>query len=281
MFIQNHTDYPYNYAMTPYKVSPGHAMSFSIQRSIYTQYNAWPYAYSECTVDERGELMRPLADSSFFDLLSRDSNSTYFRFTCYELCYQKIMAEMCNCSCYSIRVNVGDYDYCFPPIVSECETKYRDEKFLNFDWFAANCLTKCPLECSKPTLDRFLSSYDYPPSALYADMAFKNNPTLYSLRANQSEFQESKQSNMIRLVFYYDTLSYVTVDEEPKMTLDALIGTVGGHLHLFLGMSLLSFVEIGMISLKCVYFTFKIGPKAQRKPKNTIISINQKQNEAR
>ena len=34
------------------------------------------------------------------------------------------------------------------------------------------------------------------------------------------------------------------------MTLDDLIGTIGGHLHLFLGMSLLSFVEIALLMLK-------------------------------
>ena len=34
------------------------------------------------------------------------------------------------------------------------------------------------------------------------------------------------------------------------MTLDDLIGTIGGHLHLFLGMSLLSFVEIALLMFK-------------------------------
>ena len=260
MFIQNQTDYPYYYSMIPHIVSPGLATSFIIQRSIYTQYNAWPFTYSECSVDERGKLMRPLSDNSFFDRLL-ESSFPYFRYTCFELCYQQSLAEMCNCSCYSFRVNVGDYDYCFPPVFSDCETKFRDGKYLDFDWFAPNCLAKCPLECSNPTLDRFLSSYFFPPSALFADKVFKSSPTLNSLRANQSEFQTSKETNIIRLVFYYDTLSYVTVDEEPKMTLDALIGTVGGHLHLFLGMSLLSFVEIGMISIKFVCSTLRIKPK--------------------
>ena len=273
MFVQNHTEYPYYFTMTPHKVSPGQAMSFSIQRSIYEQYNAWPYTYSECSVDEKGELMQPLADSSFFDRLL-ESNFTYFRYACFELCFQTNIAKLCNCSCYSFRVNVGDYDYCFPPGNSKCERKFRDETFYNFDWFAPNCLEKCPLECSKPTLERFLSSYEFPTSPLYAEQEFSSNPTLFSLRALQSEFQTSRATNMLRLVFYYDTLSYVKVGEEPKMTIDSLIGVIGGHLHLFLGMSLLSFVEIGMVSVKFVAFT--IGLKPRREKSNMTVKVIRK-----
>ena len=272
MFIQNHTEYPYCYSMTPHRVSPRNAMSFSIQRSIYTQYNAWPYTYSECSVDEKGELMQPLVDSSLYDRLL-ESNFTYFRYACIELCYQKNIVERCNCSSYLFRMKVGDFDNCFGSVFSKCERKFRDETFYNFDWFAPNCLEKCPLECSKPTLERFLSSYEFPPSPLYAEQEFSSNPTLFSLRALQSEFQTSRATNMLRLVFYYDTLSYVKVDEEPKMTIDSLIGVIGGHLHLFLGMSVLSFVEICMISIKFVYYTFRIEPESQRENSNTMIRV--------
>ena len=277
MFVQNQTEYPYYYGMTPYKVSPGQEMSFSIKRSIFEQYNAWPFTYSECSVDEKGELMQPLADSSLYDRLL-ESNFTYFRYACHELCYQTGIAEMCNCSCYQVRMNVGDYDYCFPPATSACETKFREEKFFNFDWFAANCLTKCPLECSMPTLEGLLSSSVFPPSVLYADTALTNNAALYSLRANQSEFKTNKEANMLRLAFYYNSLSFTSVDEEPKMTIDSLIGVIGGHLHLFLGMSLLSFFEIAMISVKFVYYTIWIANRFHKEKASKMITVTPKRN---
>ena len=272
MFVQNQTEYPYYYGMTPYKVSPGYSMSFSIQRSIYEQYNAWPFTYSECSVDEKGELMQPLADSSLYDRFAQ-SNFTYFRYACLELCYQTGMAEMCNCSCYQVRMKVGDYGYCLPPATSACETKFRDETFFNFDWFATNCLAKCPLECSKPRLENFLSTSVFPPSALYADKALSNSAALYSLRANQSEFKTNKEANMLRLEFYYSSLSYTSVDEEPKMTIDSLIGMIGGHLHLFLGMSLLSFFEIAMISVKFGYYTIRIANRFHKEKTSKIITV--------
>ena len=51
---------------------------------------------------------------------------------------------------------------------------------------------------------------------------------------------------------FYNTLDYTLSEEEPKMTVDILIGAIGGHLHLFMGMSLLSFVEIYLLIGKFV-----------------------------
>ena len=42
----------------------------------------------------------------------------------------------------------------------------------------------------------------------------------------------------------YETLAYIKLEEEPKISGEELLGIIGGHLGLFLGMSLLSFVEL-------------------------------------
>ena len=43
---------------------------------------------------------------------------------------------------------------------------------------------------------------------------------------------------------YYEDLSYLMIEEKAKISAEDLLGKLGGHLHLFLGMSLLSFVEV-------------------------------------
>ena len=50
---------------------------------------------------------------------------------------------------------------------------------------------------------------------------------------------------MLQVLVYYDNLAYTHIEEEAKMTAEDLLGILGGHLHLFLGMSMLSFVELG------------------------------------
>ena len=62
--------------------------------------------------------------------------------------------------------------------------------------------------------------------------------------SNQTDFTENLASNVAKVSIYYDELSYTEVTEVPRMTWDELLGKLGGHLHLFLGMSALGFVEL-------------------------------------
>ena len=41
----------------------------------------------------------------------------------------------------------------------------------------------------------------------------------------------------------YEALAVIESEERPKISGEELLGMIGGHLSLFLGMSLLSFVE--------------------------------------
>ena len=59
----------------------------------------------------------------------------------------------------------------------------------------------------------------------------------------ENSFRTLYQSNT-EISVSYDSLSYTQVEEEPKITLEDVIAMIGGHLHVFLGMSLLSFVEL-------------------------------------
>ena len=254
------SDYPYYYGMTPTKVSPGLATTFAISRTFISQYNAGPtYQYSECTVREDGSLMKPLADTTLYDLTIA-TNFRYTRDLCVQMCYQHGLIQECNCVDYNTGTQPsGNTSYCLPPSVQTCEAQYRADKFVGLAWVGPNCLEKCPIECSRASMPLTISSFVFPPSQLYANHTLGANSVLSSLRANQSDYINNKEKNLIRLVFYLDSLSYQQVEEEAKLTIDNLIGTIGGHLHLFLGMSFLSFVEIALLVVK--YALVSIGVK--------------------
>ena len=67
------------------------------------------------------------------------------------------------------------------------------------------------------------------------------------------ENETSLINNAVKFSVYYEALGYTKLEEEPKMSGEDFLGIVGGHLHLFLGMSLLSFVEIFEIVLVLIY----------------------------
>lgn len=91
---------------------------------------------------------------------------------------------------------------------NECEGefgKYFDEQ--------ANCSRSCPVECSKVT---------------------------YTIKTESFEFTAS----YVELYLFYEELKYIEYREILKMTGANLVANIGGLMGLFMGLSLLSFVEI-------------------------------------
>ncbi|XP_072030335.1 acid-sensing ion channel 2-like [Amphiura filiformis] len=50
--------------------------------------------------------------------------------------------------------------------------------------------------------------------------------------------------NIAAISVYYEALNYETIEQRPEMDFLSLLATIGGHLGLFLGASLLSFIQI-------------------------------------
>ena len=99
----------------------------------------------------------------------------------------------------------------------------------------------CPLECSQRTLTAMPVYFAYPTgNDTYRVSIDKRMRGLYG---DDVDFGYLG-NNLVKVVVYYDTLAYTLAEERALITVDMLFGTLGGHLHLFLGMSLLSVVEL-------------------------------------
>ncbi|KAK8376859.1 hypothetical protein O3P69_010060 [Scylla paramamosain] len=59
-----------------------------------------------------------------------------------------------------------------------------------------------------------------------------------------SPHSNSNNSDPVRLHFYMDSLSYEKIEESPAFTWNTLVCNVGGNLGLFLGMSIVTLVEL-------------------------------------
>ncbi len=57
-------------------------------------------------------------------------------------------------------------------------------------------------------------------------------------------------TDLVRIQFYYATLSYTVVEEKLRYSGDDLISSVGGQMGLWLGISLISFYDGAMILLR-------------------------------
>ena len=127
---------------------------------------------------------------------------------------------------------------------------------MSIDEQRAYCWPRCPLECSQSLFTKKVASYFYSASHLiqldanayaynepeYDYIVFDANGTI--IAAPMSVFVPNMVNNVVEFSVTYDSSSDISYSEEAKMSGEELLGAIGGHLHLFLGMSLLSFVEL-------------------------------------
>ena len=97
---------------------------------------------------------------------------------------------------------------------------------LIFFRFNNECNLLCPLECDKMILS-----------------------TVYSQTTNNNKLKDK-----VELSIFYDSLSLIEVTEYPKLSLVDFISNMGGTFGLFLGMSVLSFLELVEIFFEMIVF---------------------------
>ena len=240
LMVNNASDYRYLITLSSlFRITPGLGVSASVARSFFTQYKS---PWSECTVLEGHELSKPLEDSSFFDQIVHTTES-YTRSLCLVYCAQHYINTLFNCTIPNLTIVFDKYANCFGQ-AGKLANDFFTNNFTQDGFIEANCWPKCPLECDQSTFTNTLAFYKYPPSDLYVNTSLASNAILVARHSNQTDFTQQLANNAVKIEIYYDTLTYIRVDEQPKITWMDLLGVIGGHLHLFLGMSMLSFCEL-------------------------------------
>jgi hypothetical protein len=78
----------------------------------------------------------------------------------------------------------------------------------------------------------------------------------------------------LRLVINYDSLAYTTLKDSPKTTSNEFLSTFGGNLNLFLGFSVLTFVELIELVIVLILIYFKKKIKKKSKSSSTVECIS-------
>ena len=216
-------------------------MKLSVERKQFKQFNQWPYLYSDCLVNEDNTLLKPLSDMSFFQKMTENSYS-YSKDTCLLYCFNFFMSQVCNCSAYWIRWSIQGLGYCFGK-QADCSEVFYYKKFNVGSFIEDNCISRCPLECDIHRYDNRQSFYKYP-DAFYVKKFLQKNEMLIRSHSNQTDFTHNLASNVVKFSVSYDSLVYAEAKEEAKILWAAFLANIGGHMHLFLGMSALCIVEI-------------------------------------
>ena len=122
--------------------------------------------------------------------------------------------------------------------------------------FTNYCINACPEKCNTVEYELTVNSGFY-----------TNLNTMYYIKYSEGKLDYIPDDDNT-LLWYglqslmyvninYQNLYYTLVEENAAMTFQSLLGTVGGQLGLFIGISFLSLIEIIEIAIELAYFHYK------------------------
>ncbi|XP_050712337.1 amiloride-sensitive sodium channel subunit alpha-like isoform X2 [Eriocheir sinensis] len=203
-----------------FNVSPDNSVSVKMSRKIIQRVG---YPHGRCRAD---------SGSSIF--------KEYSSLGCRKLCVEEEIWRQCNC------------------YVGKSPTYHRDElpmerpgafcspynvrrklcvEMVRYSYLKGQLHCDCPPSCGETV---------YHPEVTIS----QDNKKFFTILQNLKKLKvddsicESNGLSPVRLHLYMDSLSYEKIEESPAYTWDTLICNVGGNLGLFLGMSIVTVVEL-------------------------------------
>jgi hypothetical protein len=172
-------------------------------------------------------------------------NLTYRQKDCVDLIYQRQVNKDCNCTNVSLIPIDDELKLCFESGELECIGVTNTKVKGLLDDFSSIC----PLECetTKYTVSSSMSSPISPNFIHFLKNSSKVR-NYYGLNITDQQFG----SSIVSFYINYDELEYTEIVEMPSYTLTILISNIGGTFGLFLGVSVLSFVEIIEIVIEII-----------------------------
>jgi len=213
------------------KLGTGFEFNLGIDR-VYTV--QMPSPYSNCDGDNK------ISKSELFEILLK-TNKIYKRSDCISLCYQKALAKLCNCTDYMSQPGI-DVDLCNTMDQFSCLSNIYYNNFSDNDWMSKTCYPLCPKECNKTEYKVSMTFSRLVPD-MYSDY-FKKLSNNLSIFRNETITPDMVRNNLIKFNINYNSLSFTEISEAESINIVSLLSNLGGTLGLFLGISVLSFVEL-------------------------------------
>jgi len=213
--------------------SNGGTMNYiSMQRQFTSKL---PKPYSDCGIDNTNPRQ---FDSPYFRLIL-NSSYQYTQDMCIIQCLQHKVIQACNCT---IPIFLSLYNR---PCLNDAQSLCAMDG-LWYGQFSKNsirkCIPQCPLECNTSKLTFSISSQSIT-GLKYASL-IKNKPKLFSELNSTPISEETSSKKFVQVMLYYYSLTFTSSKDTPSMDIVAFLGSVGGTLGLFLGVSVLSVCEL-------------------------------------
>ncbi|CAF0885554.1 unnamed protein product [Brachionus calyciflorus] len=224
----------HNNTVNPF-VQEGITLSPKIESNIAltkTFFSSQPKPYSDCDgkTDDPNEY-----NSELFKLIHKNGGG-YSQFLCLGLCFQRSIVNKCGCSVVNFP-SFFEVRSCFLNEDINCMNNQLNE-VIESNYIMDVCYKECPLECEGMKFEKTVSFNQFSNDKWieYMQNYDKHDSIYFNKTINSDELAAVR--------IYYETISYTNIEEKPTTMFVDLLSSIGGVAGLFLGVSVLSFVEI-------------------------------------
>jgi hypothetical protein len=160
----------------------------------------------------------------------------YTQVTCLQLCMQEFLFRSSHCQEESLPTVHADVAWCGAKVSATKKEFYVKEN--------DECLNRCPLECESVSYRTTVSSSQFPTVTYSEVLAYNENVSDYFSSAKGESQQGMVRSSVLSVNVFYKTDLYQKISEKPSVKIFEFVSNIGGVVGVFLGISLLSFVEV-------------------------------------
>uniref|UniRef100_A0A0N4ZVE7 Acid-sensing ion channel 1 n=1 Tax=Parastrongyloides trichosuri TaxID=131310 RepID=A0A0N4ZVE7_PARTI len=219
--------------------------------------------YSAISVEKR----ILLNDESWGNCSSRwpeeydDINITYTSSSCFAICRAKYFIRKCGCTPMIYNI-IGDYKNCLPYEIYSCFVPNRNDTNSTLS-FALQDLPMCQ-EC-KADCD----SWQYNVYNSYGD-DFSIGALTYLKQKVPSWKNYYILKNIVAINIFFREIGYTEYSQKQSTTFVEILSNIGGNMGLFLGMSVLSLIEVVIFFCKIMWLTISKKRRNYMKTKKEL-----------
>jgi hypothetical protein len=197
------------------------------------------------------------------------NNLTYNERDCKEMLIQNYVNEKCNCS-HSIYLDIFKRHICVSQFETNCQKNASFEYVDRID--PQDVIKKCPIECDYIEIDYKIQQTRYPSSRYLKYL--RSNPRILPKFPNESKISDEEiMESIVSVGIRYEDLKYTEISQSASLDFIGLVSNIGGLLGLFLGLSLLSFVEIIELIIELLYYII-VSSNRIKNDVNQITELN-------
>ncbi|XP_030852712.1 amiloride-sensitive sodium channel subunit alpha [Strongylocentrotus purpuratus] len=167
--------------------------------------------------------------------------SSYTVNACLKQCLQDTLRKSCGCI---TDIRFGNYTQCS----SLNPTQERCRQLVEYLYHSSNLECTCPISCSEESFRRTVSASLWPSTRYEVHLAKQLVSINSKIERIIADVEKTRQ-NVVNLVVFFEQLNYELNQQLAVYTVESLLGSVGGLLGLYLGLSFMSIGEIIVLLL--------------------------------